>query len=122
MIKKASLLFMCLWCTRASAAPWQPSPGHTQIPLWPSTVAAGRQGSVPESSGVVPTLVAGKPWIYVAHVSVPTLSVYSPKERNTGAAVVVFPGGGYHILAIDLEGTEVCDWLNSRGISCVLLK
>jgi len=71
---------------------------------------------------VVPTLVAGKPWIYVAHVSVPTLTVYSPKEHNTGAAVVVFPGGGYHVLAIDLEGTEVCDWLNSRGISCVLLK
>jgi acetyl esterase/lipase len=36
--------------------------------------------------------------------------------------VVVFPGGGYHILAIDLEGTEVCDWLNSAGISCVLVK
>jgi acetyl esterase/lipase len=35
---------------------------------------------------------------------------------------VVFPGGGYSILAIDLEGTEVCDWLNSTGITCVLLK
>jgi acetyl esterase/lipase len=35
---------------------------------------------------------------------------------------VVFPGGGYRILAIDLEGTEVCDWLTSRGITCVLLK
>ncbi len=55
-------------------------------------------------------------------VSRPTMTVYSPKERNTGAAVVVFPGGGYWILAIDLEGTEVCDWLTSRGITCVLLK
>ncbi len=52
----------------------------------------------------------------------PTMTVYSPKGKNTGAAVVVFPGGGYQILAIDLEGTEVCDWLTPRGITCVLLK
>src|SRR5262249_3973199 len=52
----------------------------------------------------------------------PTLTVYSPQGRNTGAAVVVFPGGGYHILAMDLEGTEVCDWLTARGITGVLLK
>lgn len=50
------------------------------------------------------------------------MTVYSPKGRNTGAAMVVFPGGGFQILAIDLEGTEVCDWLTSRGITCVLLK
>jgi acetyl esterase/lipase len=50
------------------------------------------------------------------------MTVYSPKGKNTGAAVVVFPGGGYWILAIDLEGTEVCDWLTSKGITCVLLK
>jgi acetyl esterase/lipase len=50
------------------------------------------------------------------------MTVYSPKGKNTGAAVVVFPGGGYRILAIDLEGTEVCDWLTSKGITCVLLK
>src|SRR6202023_2411102 len=50
------------------------------------------------------------------------MTVYSRKGKNTGAAVVVFPGGGYWILAIDLEGTEVCDWLTSRGITCVLLK
>ena len=50
------------------------------------------------------------------------MTVYSPAGKNTGAAVVVFPGGGYEILAIDLEGSEVCDWLTSRGITCVLLK
>jgi acetyl esterase/lipase len=50
------------------------------------------------------------------------MTVYSPKGKNTGAAVVVFPGGGYRILAIDLEGTEVCDWLTPKGITCVLLK
>jgi acetyl esterase/lipase len=48
--------------------------------------------------------------------------VYSPKGKNTGAAIMVFPGGGYTALAIDLEGTEVCDWLTSKGITCVVLK
>jgi acetyl esterase/lipase len=67
-------------------------------------------------------LVGGKPWIYVARVSRPTITVYSPTVGNTGAAVVVFPGGGYNVLAIDLEGSEVCDWLTSKGITCVLLK
>jgi acetyl esterase/lipase len=67
-------------------------------------------------------LVAGKPWIAAERVSKPTMTVYSPKVKNTGAAVVVFPGGGYEILAMDLEGTEACDWLTSQGITCVLLK
>jgi acetyl esterase/lipase len=53
---------------------------------------------------------------------VPTLTIFSPKGKNTGAAVVVFPGGGYNILAMDLEGTEVCDWLTAKGITCVILK
>ncbi len=56
------------------------------------------------------------------HVSRPTMTVYAPKGHNTGVAVVVFPGGGYQVLAMDLEGTEICDWLTSRGITCVLLK
>src|SRR6059036_2224436 len=67
-------------------------------------------------------LVAGRPWTYISNVSRPTMTVYSPQGKNTGAAVVVFPGGGYQILAIDLEGTEVCDWLAAKGITGVLLK
>jgi acetyl esterase/lipase len=50
------------------------------------------------------------------------MTIYSPKGKNTGAAMIVFPGGGYQVLAIDLEGTEVCDWLTPKGITCVLLK
>ena len=56
----------------------------------------------------------GRAVIRIGNVSNPTLTVYTPKINNAGAAVVVFPGGGYRILAIDLEGTEVCDWLNSE--------
>jgi len=104
----------------AGAAPWQPSPGHTQIPIWPARLA----GAVPESAIVVERkeYVAGRRWMYVTHVSNPTLTVYPPKGKGSGAAVIVFPGGGYQILAIDLEGTEICDWLNSIGITAVLLK
>ena len=52
----------------------------------------------------------------------PTVTIYAPNGKNTGTAVVVLPGGGFQVLAIDLEGTEVCDWLSSKGITCVLLK
>ena len=58
----------------------------------------------------------------ISNVTVPTMTVYSPAGKNTGAAVVVFPGGGYEDLAIVLEGTEVCDWLITKGVTCVLLK
>ena len=102
---------------------WQPSPGHTQVPIWPGAVPDAQPVAGPEDTATeTKELVAGKPWVYVGNVSRPTMTVYSPKEKNTGAAVVVFPGGGYQILAIDLEGTEVCDWLTSKGITCVLLK
>ena len=50
------------------------------------------------------------------------MTIYAAQGRNTGVAVVVFPGGGYQFLAMDLEGTEICDWLTSRGVTCVLLK
>jgi acetyl esterase/lipase len=50
------------------------------------------------------------------------MTMYAPKRHNTGVAVVVFPGGGYRSLAMDIEGTDICDWLTSRGVTCVLLK
>jgi len=102
---------------------WQPSAGHTQVPIWPDTPPDARAPQKPESATVVGSeRVAGKPWIAVENVAQPTMTVYLPAAKNTGAAVVVFPGGGYEILAIDLEGSEICDWLASEGITCVLLK
>jgi acetyl esterase/lipase len=76
----------------------------------------------PETMGPVHHLVAGKPWTYVTNVSQPTMTVYAPKSKNTGAAVLVFPGGGFFVLAMDLEGTEACHWLTAKGITCVLVK
>jgi len=58
----------------------------------------------------------------VTNVSHPTITIFSPKEKNTGAAVIVFPGGGYNKLAIDLEGSEICKWLSSIGVTGILLK
>jgi len=105
------------------AKPWEPSPEHTQLPIWPEAVPDAQSVVRPEDTNTVEDkLVAGKPWVKVENVSRPTMTVYSPKEKNTGVAVVVFPGGGYNILAIDLEGTEVCEWLASKGITGVLLK
>ncbi|MEW5833510.1 MAG: alpha/beta hydrolase [Pseudomonadota bacterium] len=105
---------LMLWGASLHAATWQPGPGLTQIPIWPGEVPDALPHPQPETLGT--------DWPKVSHVSVPTMTRYPPKGRNTGAAVVVFPGGGYQILAMDLEGTEICDWLTSRGITCILLK
>src|SRR5690242_15590730 len=108
----------------ANAQAWHPAPGHTQLALWPAGVPDSQPARAPETA-VTPSdnIVAGRLWTSVRNVSVPTITLYSPKAKlNTHAAVLVFPGGGYQILAIDLEGTEACDWLVSRGITCVLLK
>ena len=58
----------------------------------------------------------------INNVSNPTIKIYSPKENNTGVAILVFPGGGYNKLAIDLEGSEICEWLASIGVTGVLVK
>ncbi len=103
---------------------WQPAPDHLTLNLWPHGAPGAAANSAPEvdTTTAKDNLIAGKPVIRLGNVSVPTLTVYDAAGKNTGAAVVVFPGGGYHILAIDLEGTEVCEWLNSVGTTCVLVK
>jgi acetyl esterase/lipase len=120
-----ALAFVCA-CALLSAQKtvWQPSPGHTQIPIWPGAAPDPQPVAGPENSegSGQDFLPGGRPAIGVNNVTKPTMTVYAPKENNTGAAVVVFPGGGYQTLAIDLEGSEVCDWLVPKGITCVLLK
>jgi len=103
---------------------WQPPSGHLTLNLWPRGVPGARPSSGSEVDTTTPkdTLIAGKPVVRLGPVSTPTLTIYAPPQKNSGAAVVVFPGGSYRILAIDLEGTEVCDWLNTIGITCLLVK
>lgn len=93
---------------QAPAPPWQPSPGHVQVPIWPGTPPDALPHPAPETDG--------------RNVSRPTMTVYRPTGRNTGVGIVVFPGGGYQALAMGLEGTKICDWLTARGVTCVLLK
>ena len=101
---------------------WQPSPGHVQIPIWPGPGPDAQPVPGPEYAMTSKSLIAGRHFVSVFNVSQPTLTVYPALGVNTGAAVVVFPGGGYMDLAIDLEGTEVCDWLTAKGVTCILLK
>lgn len=103
--------------------PWQPEAPAEQIPLWPKELkiaAPAYPGD--EVYGQTTGSIAGKPITMIEHVSRPTMSIFPPKGKNTGAAMLVFPGGGYRVLAIDLEGTEICDWLTAKGITCVVLK
>jgi len=84
------------------------------VPIWPGTPPDAQYGPPAGTESWEPGSIG--------NVSRPTMTFYSPRGYNTGAAVVVFPGGGYQMLAIDLEGTEVCEWLTAQGIACVLLK
>jgi acetyl esterase/lipase len=115
------LLVLFLTVTTAAATAFAADP----IPLWPNG-APGEKGDIGEERDMSKPgegLVNGKTVIRLGNVSVPTITLYRPPaEKDTGAAVVVCPGGGYSILAYDLEGSEVCDWLNSVGVTGVLLK
>ena len=95
------------------------------IALWPKG-APGEKGDIGaerDTTGANGALVAGRSVIRLGNVSVPTMTVYrAPKAKDTGAAVLVFPVGGYSILAMDLEGTEICEWLNSIGVTAILVK
>jgi acetyl esterase/lipase len=92
----------------------RPEPGikTSQIPIWSKLIPDAElvKGTETYNDGMV------------KNVSVPTMTIFSPKEKNTGTAVVVFPGGGYNKLAIELEGSEICEWLATIGVTAILLK
>jgi len=125
MIKHSiSILSALLVCSVVGARQtvWQPAVGHVHVAIWPDTPPDAYRVPGKEYVETKNELVAGKPYVWISNISRPMMTVYSPTGQNTGTAVVVFPGGGFAGLAIDLEGTEVCDWLTSEGITCVLLK
>jgi acetyl esterase/lipase len=98
---------------------------QTQLAEIPDTSVQPKQlslwsGSIPDSELITGTETYNDGM--VANVSKPTITIYSPKKKNTGAAVIVFPGGGYNKLAIELEGSEICQWLASIGVTGILLK
>ncbi len=118
-------LSACAVLCAASARAQAPAATPTPIPLWPGT-PPGEKGDIgPEHDTTKPDpkIPREKYVIRLGNVATPTLTVFRPPAgRATGAAVIVCPGGGYSILAYNLEGTEICDWLNSIGVTGVLLK
>ncbi len=123
---KAGVWFLCLLVAcgfmTAQAKDWRPSSGHTKIPIWPVTPPDAAATPGPEYTLTGHKLIGGRPVTAVFNVSQPTMTLYAPKGNDTGAAVVVFPGGGFVGLAMNLEGTDACSWLTSIGITCVLLE
>jgi acetyl esterase/lipase len=91
------------------------------INVWPAT-APGETGAIGPEQDV--NAKAGQRKIRrITNVTQPTLTIYkAPSDKDTGAAVLIAPGGGYHILAFNYEGTEVAEWLNSIGVTGIVLK
>lgn len=91
------------------------------VAVWPAA-APGEKGGIGEEQ-VQPNKPGEKQVERLTNVSHPTVTVYKPAAaKDSGAAVLICPGGGYHILAMDLEGKEVADWLNSIGVTGIVLK
>jgi len=90
------------------------------VPLWPGTPPY----AAADTFGAETTLPArGDNVIRLTNVSHPTLTIYPAKTTGSPApAVLICPGGGYHILAMNLEGTELAAWFNSLGITAAILK
>lgn len=98
----------------ATAEPLSP------VKIWPGKVP-GEKGDIEAEKILDPR--GGKPVTRITNVTEPTVTVFpAPKDKANGAAVVICPGGGYSILAYDLEGEEVAEWLNSIGVTGILLK
>jgi len=107
----------------ARPAAWEPGPEGNQVPLWPEGLAIQRpESDKSEEVGIGSRPVAGRPWTWASYVSRPTMTIYKPKGHATRAAILVLPGGGYAAVAMDLEGTEICDWVTQKGMTCVVLK
>jgi acetyl esterase/lipase len=94
------------------------------VPLFPKGVPGGKQDLGPEidTTTAKDNMVAGRAVIRTGNVSEPSIAFYPASSHNSGATVIVFPGGGYRILALDLEGTEICEWLNSIGVNAAVVK
>ena len=91
------------------------------IDLWPGKPAGDDAGKIGEEKYIEIKSAPNIKWL--TNVTKPTLTVFRPaKDKDTGAAALICPGGGYHNLAWDREGTEVAEWLNSLGVTGIVLK
>lgn len=117
MLRKVSFLLVIVICI-VSMGRAQDKP----IVLFPEG-APGETVKLVEKKDSDGEKTGGQSVLRVTNVSEPTITIYqAPDEVASGAAIIVCPGGGYSILAYDLEGTEICEWLNEIGITAILLK
>lgn len=99
-----------------------PSKPAQVVELWPEGAVPGEPSGIGEESDQ-PQTPGQRTVRRIQNVTHPTLAVYpAPAETNTGTAIIIAPGGGYHILAWDLEGEEVAGWLEKIGVTAVVLK
>jgi acetyl esterase/lipase len=110
--------------TGQTVGAWHPGAGLRQMNIWPGAAPDGTFRLQPPES--VKTYddpaAAGGTSQAVLNIAVPTMTIVPPKGRNTGTAVIVFPGGGFQMVFIGLEGMEICDWLTGQGITCIVSK
>ncbi|MBN8807697.1 MAG: alpha/beta hydrolase [Sphingomonas sp.] len=103
---------------------WQPAAGLRQAPIWPGPAPDGTlrpQGPETIQTYDDPPATGGTSQA-VLNVAIPTMTIIPAKGRTTGTAVIVFPGGGFQKVFMGLEGTEICDWLVAKGITCIVSK
>jgi acetyl esterase/lipase len=103
------------------AVPARAAESPLVLDVWPGQVPGETAQIGPEK--FLEQKPGEKPVKRLTNVSKPTITVYRPAtEKDTGTAVLICPGGGYNILAWDLEGEEVAAWLNSIGVTGIVLK
>lgn len=105
--------------------PWKSPHNSTQTPIWPGAApdngvraAAQERIEIAQTPDALEGATSEAAW----DVSVPTMTVFPPRGKNSGAAIVVFPGGGFRAVVVTKQGSEICSWITSKGITCVLLK
>ncbi len=128
---KVVTLVACLWVVWPGAAD-RPVPAGAKplvLDLWPAKVPDEEPGKIgPEKIVMSPKLErkqveVTEPTRMVTNVTKPTITIYRPaKDKDTRTAMLICPGGGYWNLYWELEGEEVAAWLNSIGVTGIILK
>ncbi|WP_166829217.1 alpha/beta hydrolase [Thalassoroseus pseudoceratinae] len=122
MVRLSAVVVAVIGLIGVGSATVSAADDHPVYEIWPDG-APGETGDIPAEKAVEPPADSKRPVTRIHNVTNPTLTVYkAPKDKDTGTSVVICPGGGYNILAWDLEGVEVAEWLNSIGVTGVVLK
>ena len=126
---KRSVMSVCLLTWLSMTLPAMGADKPLVVELWPGKVPDETDANIgPEKVHMSPKLTTKEvevtePTRLVTNVSKPTITIYRPaKDKDTGAAMLICPGGGYWNLYWELEGEEVAAWLNSQGMTGIILK